>query len=92
LTFFLLNAESLDAIRSGRTQRRFEHEGDGYFYDSAEVRERAVAYREADVLSMLEEAGFRLRIPIHHGRWAGHRGQRFGQDVVVVERALPLPG
>jgi SAM-dependent methyltransferase len=84
MTFFLLNAQSREAIRAGRTERRFEHEGDGYLYDSAEVAERAVAYREEDALSFLEEAGFGLRAPIERGRWAGG-SSRYGQDVVVVE-------
>jgi SAM-dependent methyltransferase len=84
MTFFLLNAETRAAIRAGRTERRFEHEGDGYLYDSAEVAERAVAYREDDTLSLLDAAGFRLRAPIERGRWAGGASP-YGQDVVVVE-------
>ncbi len=84
MTFFLLNAETMAAIRAGRTERRFEHEGDGYLYDSAEVAERAVAYREDDTLSLLDAAGFRLRAPIERGRWAGGASP-YGQDVVVVE-------
>ena len=84
MTFFLLNENSREAIRTGRTERRFEHEGDGYLYDSIEVPERAVAYREDEALSLLEEAGFSLRVPIERGRWAGGPGP-YGQDVVVVE-------
>jgi SAM-dependent methyltransferase len=86
LTFFLLNEESMEAISAGRSERRFEHEGDGYFYEIAHVHERAVAYREADVMSFLEQAGFSLRVPIEYGHWAGRPGQKYGQDVVVVER------
>jgi SAM-dependent methyltransferase len=87
MTLFLLNDESLAAIRADRTQRRFEHEGDGYFYDIEKVHEGAVAYREADVLSFIEQAGLVLCPPVQYGRWAGRRGQTFGQDIVVVERA-----
>lgn len=85
MTFFLLNDHAREAIRSGRTHRKFEHEGDGYFYDIEKVHEGAVAYAEEEVLSFLEEAGFQLRIPIHYGRWAGRPGMTFGQDFLVVE-------
>jgi SAM-dependent methyltransferase len=87
MTFFLLNDHARDAIRDGRSHRRFEHEGDGYFYDIEKVHEGAVAYREEDALSLLQDAGLSLRAPIHFGRWAGRPGLPFGQDFVVVEAA-----
>jgi SAM-dependent methyltransferase len=83
LTSFLINAEAREAIRAGRTERRFEHEGDGYLHDYPGLAEWAVAYREDDAISMLERAGFGLR-PIERGSWAGGPS-RFGQDVIVVE-------
>jgi SAM-dependent methyltransferase len=85
MTFFLLNEHALEAIRAGRTHRRFEHEGDGYFYDIEKVHEGAVAYRADDVLGFLYEAGFELPIPIQYGRWGGRPEQAFGQDIVVVQ-------
>jgi ubiquinone/menaquinone biosynthesis C-methylase UbiE len=87
MTFFLLNDDAREAIREGRSHRRFEHEGDGYFYDIEKVHEGAVAYREEDALSFLQGAGFGLRAPIKYGRWAGRPGLTFGQDFVVVEAA-----
>jgi SAM-dependent methyltransferase len=87
MTFFLLNDHAREAIRGGRTQRQFEHEGDGYFYDIEKVHEGAVAYEDDDVLSFLREAGFELRVPIQYGRWAGRPERTFGQDMVVAERA-----
>lgn len=90
MTFFLLNDEAEEAIRAGRAERAFEHRGEGYRSTSAEVPERAVAYREDDVLALLEGAGLSLRAPIEHGRWADHAG-RYGQDVVVVEKRSETP-
>ena len=87
MTFFLLNDDAREAIRAGRTHRQFEHRGDGYFYDIEKVHEGAVAYREEDVLSFLQEAGFDLRMPIQYGRWAGRPGRTFGQDMVMVKPA-----
>jgi SAM-dependent methyltransferase len=85
MTFFLLNDHAREAIRSGSTPRRFEHKGDGYYYDIEKVHEGAVAYEEEDVLSFVGEAGFRLRAPVQYGRWAGRPGRTFGQDFIVVE-------
>jgi SAM-dependent methyltransferase len=87
MTFFLLNDHAREAIAGGGTHRRFEHEGDGYFYDIEKVHEGAVAYREEDVLSFVGEAGFRLRGSVQYGRWAGRPGKTFGQDFVVVDLA-----
>jgi len=86
MTFFLLNDDAREAIRAGRTHRRFEHEGDGYFYDIEKVREGAVAYQDEDVMSFLDQAGLELAAPIQYGRWAGRPGMTFGQDFVVVHR------
>jgi hypothetical protein len=87
ITFFLLNEESLDLVRAGRARRQFACQGDGYYYDVPGRPERAVAYREEDVLGFLEQAGFELHMPILYGRWAGRRGQRAGQDIVVVNQS-----
>jgi SAM-dependent methyltransferase len=84
MTLFLMNGDSWEAIQTGRAERRFEHEGDGYLFDSIEVPERAIAYRDDEALSLLDQAGFSLRVPIQRGRWAGGPGS-YGQDVVVVE-------
>ena len=87
MTFFLLNDPAREAIRAGRANRKFEHEGDGYFYDVENLHEGAVAYEEQDVLSFLPDAGFELRGPIEYGRWAGRPNSRFSQDFLAVEPA-----
>lgn len=84
-TFFLLNDDSIAAIRAGRASRGFEHDGDGYAYDIPDSPEAAIAYRESDVLAFLEGAGFELHKPIRYGRWAG-LGPPPNQDTVVVRR------
>jgi SAM-dependent methyltransferase len=86
-TFFLLNEESVEAARAGSASRRFQHEGEGYFYDYANSPEAAVAYREADVLIFAEEAGLAIREPIRYGRWSG-LGPAPNQDTVVLERRM----
>ena len=86
MTFFLINEESLNAVRAGRSHRRFAHGGDGYLYDVAETPEAAVAHREEAVLGILEEVGFELPVPIRYGYWSGRPVEDPGQDIVVVKR------
>jgi SAM-dependent methyltransferase len=86
MTFFLLNRESIAAVRDGRASRGFAHEGDGYWYDIPEKPEAAVAYREGDVRLFLEEAGLPVREGIRYGRWSG-RSEPPNQDTLVVRRA-----
>ncbi|MEK6326344.1 MAG: class I SAM-dependent methyltransferase [Actinomycetota bacterium] len=89
MTFFLLNEKSLDSVRAGHAARRFAYEGEGYRYDVPDRPERAVAYREEDVLGFLDQAGFELNGPIRYGRWTSprdRRGMDVGQDIVVVKR------
>lgn len=85
MTFFLLNRESIAAVRDGNASRRFAHEGDGYRYDIRDRPEAAVAYREDDVLRFCEQAGLVLSADIRYGRWSG-RPQPPNQDTLVVER------
>lgn len=87
MTFFLLNPDSLAAIDAGQTKRTFQHEGDGYRYDLPGRPEAAVAYREEDALSLIDEAGLALDGEVHHGRWMGQKPSAAGQDVIVVKRA-----
>ena len=86
MTFFLLNEESLDAVRAGRAHRRFAYEGDGYIYDVRETPEAAVAHPEDDVMGFIKQAGFELHVPIRYGYWPGRQVQDPGQDIVVVKR------
>jgi SAM-dependent methyltransferase len=87
MTFFLLDDESIAAIGDGRTKRKFAHEGDGYMYDVRGRPEAAVAYREEDALSFLEQAGLTLDGPVRQGRWRGRESDFAGQDIILVKRS-----
>jgi SAM-dependent methyltransferase len=86
MTFFILNQASLEAARAGRAKRRFLHEGDGYFYDIPNRPEAAIAYREEDLLRLLDQARLELRRPIKYGDWTGGMTLSAGQDILVVQR------
>jgi SAM-dependent methyltransferase len=84
MTFFLINEQSLEALRAGRASRGFAHEGDGFLYDVPATPEAAVAHREQNVLDLLEQEGFELHAPIRYGYWSGREVPDPGQDIVVA--------
>jgi SAM-dependent methyltransferase len=86
-TFFILDDASRSRIASGDAQFRFEHEGEGYWSIDSYMPERAIAYDETDVRSMVANAGLNIVEPIHHGLWSGRGAGLNGQDIVVVQRS-----
>jgi SAM-dependent methyltransferase len=85
MTFFLLNDESLDALRAGQASRTFAHEGDGFRYDVPDTPEAAVAHPETNVRDLLAREGFELYAPIRYGYWCGRSVEDPGQDIVIVK-------
>jgi SAM-dependent methyltransferase len=87
-TFSLLNAESLQRMHAGQTERRFEQVGPHWVVDT-KVPELAVAYEEEFVRALFARHGYSCRI--YYGSWSGRRalpGQPafFDQDLVVATR------
>jgi ubiquinone/menaquinone biosynthesis C-methylase UbiE len=86
MTVFLVNQKALDSVRAGHAERQFAHQGDGYCYDVAGKPAHAVAYREEDLLGLLNQTGLELDT-IRYGRWRDRRTRRsqdIGQDIVVA--------
>jgi len=84
MTCFLINEESAGLIERGRSQLSFRHPLAGCFTTNIKVPERAIAYREADLLTMLEAAGLSLHGDVHYGAWCGRSTHLSMQDIVVV--------
>jgi hypothetical protein len=49
-----------------------------------------MAYEEPWVRQQLADAGFRLAHPIRYGLWPGRAAFLSYQDILVVERSVPL--
>ncbi len=86
LTFFVLTPEAERELAAGRTMLDFRHPVAGGLTTNAAEPEAALAYPVADLRLWLEEAGLRLREPIHHGLWANTPDGLTLQDIVVAER------
>mgnify|MGYP006275024331 CR=1 FL=1 len=85
-TFFLLNDEALQRIRSGGSTIDFCYDGDGYKTRCRNHPEDAVAYDQGWILEQLTSRGLRLAEPILSGSWSGRADGVSYQDMVVVER------
>ena len=83
-SFFLLNEESLGAIRSGTSTIDFRHDFGGYRAKSRETPEAAIAYPEDYVRSLYAELGLEIAEPVHYGSWPGRRDFLSYQDLVIA--------
>jgi SAM-dependent methyltransferase len=86
LTFFVLNAESLCAMGQGKSQFDFRHDMGGFWTVNKEVPEGAIAYREADVRTMLQSAMLEPVEPMLYGGWSGRDTWFDGQDIVIASK------
>jgi hypothetical protein len=90
-TFFLLNAESLALIESGKTTPSLPHDFGVYRAGRRDVPEEVVAYSEDYVLDLYRRFALAVRQPIHYGSWrpdgekAPDAYQDF-QDFVIADR------
>jgi SAM-dependent methyltransferase len=86
ITFFLLNAESLQLTKSGAGTLNFEFARDGYRINTPECPEAAIAYAEERVRDLYHKNGLQITGPIHYGAWCGRPEFMSYQDVVVAIR------
>lgn len=90
ISYFLLNAGSLESIEAGRISKgpRFVHDLGGYRVQNPAVPEVAVAHDEGAVRKLHERAGLEILEPVLYGSWFGVHESKFRQDRVwAVKRA-----
>jgi SAM-dependent methyltransferase len=84
ITYFILNEESIRCMSSHSSIFDFNIELDGCYTIDAKTPERAIAYSEASVRRMHEQAGLPIREPIRFGSWCGRETSFSGQDIVIA--------
>lgn len=86
-TFFSIDDVAETEIAEGRSTIGFGHRlPDGCFITDVNVPEGAVAYREADLRKMIEDAGLKIA-QIHRGHWPGRKRFLTYQDVFLLTPA-----
>ncbi len=90
ITFFLLDPDSEDGTRTGRSALHLRHQIGDARVERAEVPEAAVAFRETYVRSLFSTNKLEIVEPIRFGRWSGRHTDVGFQDIVVACRAVSV--
>ena len=88
ITFFILNAESLSLIRSGRSKIKFQYKIEGCLSDNHKVPETALAYEESILLQLFKKYYLTVVQPIHYGFWCQRENFLTFQDVVITQKNI----
>lgn len=86
MTFFLWNHEVKLMHDSGKSPLRFVYDMGDLLTIDRDTPELAIAYREEDILSFLNDAGFQCTGAPLYGSWCGRTGTVSGQDIIIVRR------
>jgi SAM-dependent methyltransferase len=86
VTFFVLNQESLQLIKAGKSQFLFPIACDDY--SAVEFRENPdamVGYREEYLHAEFQRRGLRPEGPIQYGNWCGRVSSEY-QDIIIAKK------
>lgn len=86
ITYFLLNSESLNHLKLGKSQISFEYDHGSYCLTSQSKPEAAVAYREEFITSLYHQYHLQIKNPIHYGKWYGNPQGVDYQDMIIAYR------
>lgn len=85
-TFFLLNEESENLMKSGRSGRQFAYEMPGCRAISAANPEAAIAYDEDAVIKLCGKYGMKVLLPVYYGSWCNRKDFLTYQDMLIAEK------
>jgi hypothetical protein len=83
ITYFLLNPESEELMRSKRSSRKFIFPIDQGKSMKEHDPEAAVGLNESYIRGLYLKSGIRMVEPIHYGSWPGRKTAVGYQDIVV---------
>lgn len=86
ITFFLLNDESRNLIRAGRSNFEFKHKFEECLTVDANKPESAIAYNEDIVRELFARYKLEIIEPIHYGSWCERAAFLDFQDIVVTAK------
>ena len=86
ITFFILNEESENLIRSGHSTLDFRYNINGYLTINENDPEAAVAYNEEFVIRLFKKYGLQITQPIHYGSWCKRDSFLTYQDLIIATK------
>lgn len=87
ITFFILNPESMELVRSGKSSVDFRYDLGGCFTSDEKVPETAIAYDEETVRELFHKNGLTIQNDIHYGSWCRRPEFLTYQDLIVAEKS-----
>jgi len=85
-TFFILNEESKNLIKQGRSTLEFSYRGDGYLSTNGKKPESAVAYEQEVIKRLFKKHNLTVTQPIHYGSWCKRDVFLSYQDIIVATK------
>jgi SAM-dependent methyltransferase len=84
VTYFLLNKESEQLIKCGKSDHTFKYGQGVARYDDPYIPERAIAFSEQFVREKFASLGLNIEEPIYFGNWSGTTNYVGYQDKIVA--------
>jgi ubiquinone/menaquinone biosynthesis C-methylase UbiE len=84
-TFFLLNEEAQQLMKSGKSQLNFIYQAYNSYYAQPDDPENAIAHSEALVMQWLKDCGLTI-IGKYYGLWCGRTQAHSYQDILVLQK------
>lgn len=88
ITYFLLNADTLQRMRAGEADLDFQFDFGRYRSINETGKEAAVAFEEPQIRDLYGQRGLTVEEPVEWGSWSGATGAAMYQDTVVATRDL----
>ena len=86
ITFFILNEESENLVRSGDSMLDFRYNINGCLTTNEKDPEAAVAYNEEFVMRLFKKYGLKIAQPIHYGSWCKRDNCLTYQDLIIATK------
>ncbi len=84
-TCFIMDSFAREQVAAGKATHPFVHEKGGFYWYWAHDPLMGNAFDLDLLMSLYDEAGFKVRKPVLYGTWANRNGP-FYQDIVVAEK------
>lgn len=86
ITFFLLNRESLDLMKTAKSTTNFKYNRGIYSTVDERTPEVLLAYDEAFILNLYKRLQLRITLPINFGWWCGRSSYLSYHDIIVASK------
>lgn len=84
ITYFLLNEESLRAMRDGQSREDFKYDFGTFRTVDNNIPEHCMAYDETFIKNVYSKCGLKIEYPIRYGLWCGRKEFTSYQDIILA--------